>query len=106
WRGQLLLVDNKQPQYGCYECLFEPEQDALSSASSMNNESCATLGVSGPMVGVVASYQANAAIRHLLSLPQTLSAHICLLDSNMNMQSLTRKRRLDCRVCRSEYSEQ
>ncbi|MDP2560168.1 HesA/MoeB/ThiF family protein [Psychrobium sp. 1_MG-2023] len=93
WHGQLLLVSPDSPEYGCYQCLFP---QAPKEANS-----CKTLGVSGPMVGVLGSFQANAALRFLLNLPSDLNRQIHLVDGEtFSMQPLNRQRNEQCPVCR------
>jgi len=92
WQGQLLLVDPQQPEAGCYQCLF--------SAADDKSGSCASMGVSGPVVGMVSSLQANQALRYLLALPSALGQSLCLVDgASLNQQLLTRRRRSDCPAC-------
>lgn len=68
WQGQLCIVDNRNDNAPCYECLF-PNQDVS------NAQNCDTLGVISPLLGVIGAQQAIAAILLLLgenSLPQFL----------------------------------
>lgn len=92
WKGQLLLVDPSKSQAGCYQCVFDEANDTSGS--------CSTIGVSGAMVGVVASFQANEALRYLLKLPSSLAQSLILIDGEtLAMQTLCRSRRSDCPVC-------
>lgn len=93
WHGQMLLVDKNVP-HGCYHCLF----DNVSS----DDHSCENLGVASAMVGVVGSYQANQAIRYLLTLPTPLTNQLALIDGeSMQIELLNRSLNPDCTVCGS-----
>ncbi|RTR33721.1 HesA/MoeB/ThiF family protein [Shewanella atlantica] len=63
FQGQIFTVDTKSaPESGCYHCLFPTD--------SQVSETCRSVGVLGPMVGVMASMQALMAINHLLGIGQ------------------------------------
>lgn len=61
WQGQLAVFDFRQAPSPCYACLYGEgaEPDTL----------CAESGVAGPVVGVIGTLQALAAIRLLCGLP-------------------------------------
>ena len=57
--GQLLMVDQRLiPNGGCYQCLYPSD--------TIVSQRCATVGVLGPMVGIMASMQSLLALRYLL----------------------------------------
>ncbi|MEI4548501.1 HesA/MoeB/ThiF family protein [Pseudoalteromonas spongiae] len=68
WQGQLCIVDNRDDDTPCYECLFPND-------NKNHAQNCDTLGVISPLLGVIGSQQAIAAILLLLgetNLPQFL----------------------------------
>ena len=92
WQGQLLLVDPLQPHAGCYRCLFSHEQT--------NAGNCNTIGVIGPMVGVIGAFQASQALAYLTRQHCQLSQHIALVDGdNLGIQLLQRSKNAQCNVC-------
>lgn len=92
WQGQLLLVDPNQMDYGCYQCLFDSAQDSAAN--------CTTSGVSGAAVGIIASYQANEAIRYLLGQQSSLASSLLLIDSqSLHNQILKRVYDENCSIC-------
>jgi len=100
WHGQLLLVDPAQPQWGCYHCLFPVTSSQKEAAS------CQTLGVAGPMVGVLASLQASQALRYLIDAPSDLaSKFVCVDGQTLSMQSFSRARDSQCLVCAKDICE-
>jgi len=100
WHGQLLLVDPKQPQWGCYHCLFPQSSNAKEATS------CQTLGVAGPMVGVLASFQASQALRYLIDAPSDLASKlVCINGESLAVQSFGRVRDSQCLVCATQNSK-
>ena len=68
WQGQLMLFDYRHTKPiaqkgGCYHCLFPDEQLV---------ENCSTLGILGPVVGIMGSYQALEAIKFLAGISSPL----------------------------------
>jgi len=94
WQGQLMLIDPRTRQNGCYECLYTVSDQIGQSFS------CRDLGVVGPMVGVLASLQATEALRYLIGATCTLSTQLLCIDGrDMRFQTFNRSRNLDCPVC-------
>jgi Dinucleotide-utilizing enzymes involved in molybdopterin and thiamine biosynthesis family 2 len=62
WEGQMMTFDFRQQQSPCLACAL-PENAPEPAAT------CATVGVVGPVLGLVGSLQATAAIRTLLGSP-------------------------------------
>jgi sulfur carrier protein ThiS adenylyltransferase len=94
WQGQLMLVDPAQTEFGCYHCMFPV------TAKEVQQNSCRTLGVAGPMVGVLASMQASQALRFLIDAPSDLaSKFLCIDGQSLSIQSFTRTRDSQCLVC-------
>lgn len=86
--GQLAVF---RPQQGCYACLFGEEVAA--------EQACATFGVFSPLVGVIGTAQAAAALNLLLG--QLPAAHVlhCYDAKRGNWQPFAFSRRHDCPVC-------
>lgn len=90
--GQLLVVDPiSLADAGCYACLFP--------ADSVVNQTCQTVGVLGPMVGVMAAMQALIGMKSLLGL-QTPQGKLLRFDGdNMQWREASRTRDLHCPCC-------
>ncbi|NRA71448.1 MAG: HesA/MoeB/ThiF family protein [Gammaproteobacteria bacterium] len=98
WQGQLLLVDPRQPAAGCYRCLFSQDQ-----ASEGN---CNTIGVIGPMVGVIGAFQASQALAYLTRQHCQLSDQIALIDGDtLGIKLLQRSKNAQCSVCHTVAGE-
>lgn len=59
--GQKMLIDPRQPQTPCYECLHRGRR--------VDDEKCGQMGVISPLLGVIGSLQAMDALKTLLDLP-------------------------------------
>ncbi|WP_298775479.1 HesA/MoeB/ThiF family protein [uncultured Shewanella sp.] len=101
FQGQLLQVDMaKAADAGCYHCLFPSEMQV--------SQTCSTVGVLGPIVGVMASMQALLALNHLLGVEDCGSAAQLLRLNGKTLQWQVAKRQRDpqCPVCGvSTYTE-
>lgn len=62
FNGQVCVVDNRNANAPCYECLFSKTQQD----QALN---CDTIGVVSPLLGVIGSMQAMAALNLLLGFP-------------------------------------
>lgn len=71
--AQLTVVDPRVPGSPCYACLFSPHADFEDAA-------CATLGVLGPLVGVVGALQAAEALKLLCGMDSSLVGQLLMLD--------------------------
>lgn len=72
--GQVSVFDMRQDDAPCYHCLFPEAQDV----EAMN---CATVGVFGPLVGMVGSTQAAEALKVLTGMGQTLAGRLLMVDA-------------------------
>lgn len=90
--GQLLAVDSHRNS-PCYQCLF-PEG---AEPPTMN---CASVGVLGPVLGVIGSLQALEAIKLILNLDVSSIGTLKVFDA-MSLEWMTMKvtKRKDCPVC-------
>jgi molybdopterin/thiamine biosynthesis adenylyltransferase len=91
--GQVSVFDLRIEQAPCYHCLF-PEADEVEELS------CATTGVLGPLVGIVGSMQAAEAIKIITGMGEPLVGRLLCLDAlTMQWQNIRFKRDPDCAVC-------
>ncbi|GGA88318.1 molybdopterin-synthase adenylyltransferase MoeB [Neiella marina] len=90
--GQLSVFDFRDSQSPCYACLYPPS----GQEPKLN---CANSGVIGPVLGVIASLQALAAIKLLLGLPVD-TAKLQLFDAlHGDWQQFAITRSANCPVC-------
>lgn len=90
--GQLFMVDMESaPESGCYACLF-PQDSHLS-------QTCQSVGVLGPMVGVMASMQALLGMNLLLGLPVPTGTLLRFDGRAMQWRQASLSRDLECHVC-------
>lgn len=89
--GQLLVIEPPY-EHGCYACLY-PEQ-------TEPQRSCRTVGVLGPVVGVIGTLQALEAIKTLAGVPSALSGKLRLFDGKQqNWSTLQLTQASDCPIC-------
>ncbi len=92
--GQLLVIEPPY-QYGCFNCLY-PEKVEV-------QPNCRTVGVLGPVVGIIGTLQALEAIKILVGLPSIISGKLRLFDAKQqNWNTLTLRQASDCLVCRGK----
>lgn len=95
WDAQMSVYDPRQPDAPspCYACLFPPE-------AQHPDQACATMGVLGPLVGVVGSLQAAEAIKLLTGTGTSLAGSLLMIDSrHMAFDRISTARRPTCSVC-------
>ncbi|HEY9281847.1 MAG TPA: molybdopterin-synthase adenylyltransferase MoeB [Eoetvoesiella sp.] len=91
--GQVSVFDLRDDQAPCYQCLF-PEADDVEELS------CATTGVLGPLVGIIGSMQAAEAIKIITGMGEPLVGRLLCLDAlSMQWQTIRFKRDPNCLVC-------
>jgi len=91
WEGQVTAFDPNQVDSPCYHCLYPGE--------NLRDASCAMEGVVAPLVGVIGTLQAQAAMNLLLGQP-SLVGKVLLYDANlMDWHTITLKRNPECPVC-------
>jgi len=88
-------------QTACLACLLETPD-----AGPMMEETCDTVGVLGPVIGLVSSLQAAEALKLLSGNAQALHGRLMACDVwSGRMQSLATVRNMQCRACvRHEFS--
>ncbi|MBD1391363.1 HesA/MoeB/ThiF family protein [Neiella sp. HB171785] len=90
--GQLSVFDFRDAQSPCYACLCSP----TGQEPKLN---CANSGVLGPVLGVIASLQALAAIKLILGLP-VVKGQLQLFDAlHGDWQQFAIARSSQCPVC-------
>jgi len=85
----------------CLACLLEP-----GVGSHALEETCDTIGVLGPIVNLIASWQAAEALKILAGHPEALKGRLLSCDVwTGRMQAIRPARNPDCRACaRHDYS--
>ena len=96
-QGQLMTyVPEKSP---CYRCFFEE----IPPAGSAPN--CSVAGVTGPMVGVIGSFQALEAVKYFTGAGELLLGKLLVVDGlTMKVRTVEFKRRESCAVCGAQRS--
>jgi sulfur carrier protein ThiS adenylyltransferase len=90
--GQQLVVDSRDPESACYQCLFPASEKAPT-----NN--CQTVGILGPVLAIVAGMQSLQAIKLLTG--NTIHINqLNMFDGLSNQwQQFTLKKQKDCPIC-------
>ena len=90
--GQQLVVDPRNPESACYQCLFPASEKAPT-----NN--CQTVGIVGPVLAIVAGMQSLQAIKLLTG--NTIHINqLNMFDGLSNQwQQFALKKQVDCPVC-------
>ena len=97
WEGQVTAFDPNNQDSPCYQCLY-PNENA-------RDASCAMEGVVAPLVGVIGTMQAQAAMNMLLGQP-SLVGSVLLYDANrMDWHRITLKRNPNCPQCGAQQAE-
>lgn len=90
--GQQLVVDPRNPESACYQCLFPASEKAPT-----NN--CQTVGIVGPVLAIVAGMQSLQAIKLLTGNAIHIN-QLNMFDGLSNQwQQFSLKKQLDCPVC-------
>ncbi len=77
----------------CYACVFPPEQNFEETA-------CSTLGVLGPLVGMVGAMQATEALKILSGMGSQLTGRLLMIDGKrMAFDEITIARNKNCAIC-------
>lgn len=96
YSGQVTTV---RPGSPCYRCLFPypPEENEV--------ETCATVGVLGPIAGILGTIQATEAIKHLTGTGEPLYGRLLTFDAlTMQWQTISFSHDADCPLCGSKPS--
>ncbi len=96
--AQVTVVDPRLDSSPCYACLFSP-------TAVLEETACATLGVLGPLVGIVGSIQAAEALKLLAHAGTSLAGKLLLLDGrSMQWTRVRAARDPQCTVCSSPHA--
>lgn len=92
--GQLSVYHPRGPADSpCYACVFPPEQNFEETA-------CSTLGVLGPLVGMVGAMQATEALKILSGMGSQLTGRLLMIDGKrMAFDEIKLTRNKNCPVC-------
>ncbi|RZI79304.1 MAG: molybdopterin biosynthesis protein MoeB, partial [Rubrivivax sp.] len=91
--AQVSVFDSRDPASPCYACLF-PETEAFEEVA------CSTMGVLGPLVGIVGAMQAAEALKLIAGIGSSLAGRLLMLDArNMAFTEMRTARLADCPVC-------
>lgn len=91
WEGQVTAFNPNDESSPCYHCLYPDENQA--------DASCAMEGVVAPLVGVIGTMQAQAAMNTLLG-KDSLVGKVLLYDSHaMEWHRITLNKNPNCPVC-------
>ncbi|WP_308388811.1 HesA/MoeB/ThiF family protein [Acidithiobacillus sp. AMEEHan] len=95
WSGQLAVFDFRLPDAPCYACLYP-------QGGADEEDRCATLGVIGPLTGILGSMQALEAIRLLLGLASPVTGKLLLVDAiDLAFRTISLQKDPQCPVCTS-----
>jgi molybdopterin/thiamine biosynthesis adenylyltransferase len=92
--GQLSVYHPSQHnQSPCYACVFPPDQHFEETA-------CSTLGVLGPLVGMVGAMQAAEALKILSGMGSHLMGRLLMIDGKrMAFDEIAMARNKNCAIC-------
>ena len=77
----------------CYACVFPPQQH-------FEEVACSTMGVLGPLVGMVGTMQAAEALKILSGIGSQLIGRLLLIDGKrMAFEEITISKNADCPTC-------
>jgi molybdopterin/thiamine biosynthesis adenylyltransferase len=92
--GQLSVYHHGANQDSpCYACVFPEDQNFEETA-------CSTLGVLGPMVGMIGAMQAAEALKILSGMGSELIGRLLMIDGKrMSVHEIKLSRNSECKVC-------
>ena len=74
FEGQLSVFDPRDPECPCYRCLYGEEHED-------RRETCETVGVLAPVLGVIGSLQAVECMKLIIGCGRTLAGKLLLYDA-------------------------
>ncbi|MEY3190014.1 MAG: hypothetical protein RIS10_131, partial [Pseudomonadota bacterium] len=90
--GQVAVFTPGKNNSPCYNCLYTCEGDEL--------QNCASNGVIAPITGIIGSIQALEAMKLIMSIGETLTGRLLLLDSlTMEWNSMKLRKNPACPTC-------
>jgi len=92
FEGQVTVFTPGKNDSPCYNCLYNSEGEEL--------QNCATNGVIAPITGIVGSIQALEAMKLIMTIGETLTGRLLLLDClTMEWNTMKLRRNPDCPSC-------
>jgi molybdopterin/thiamine biosynthesis adenylyltransferase len=93
--GHVGVFDPRDPDSGCYRCLYTDE--------SGEGEACSQVGVLAPLLGIIGSVQATEVIKLIVGTGRTLAGRLLVLDAlDMEWRMLKLPKDPHCPVCSSQ----
>lgn len=90
--GQVAVFTPGKNNSPCYNCLYSSERDEL--------QNCASNGVIAPITGIIGSIQALEAMKLIMSIGESLTGRLLLLDSlTMEWNSMKLRKNPACPTC-------
>lgn len=97
WEGQLMVVDPRQVNGPCYQCLYDASQEP--------NLNCSETGVMSPVVGMMGTWQALEAIKVLSGAGQALIGKLSVFDGLTGQwRQLNLSKNPQCACCSENLS--
>ncbi|MEM7378445.1 MAG: HesA/MoeB/ThiF family protein [Pseudomonadota bacterium] len=97
FEGQIAVLAARRGTGGCYRCVY-PE-------TLGDVENCQSAGVVGPLVGILGSYMALAALKQMVGIGTGDLGSLWLFDAAANhWQRMSIAQRTDCPVCGAYYA--
>lgn len=91
--GQLVMFDSKQEDSSCYHCLYPFNEDE-------GPQNCASLGVLGPIVGIIGALQGLEAVKYLAGMKVSSFNRLTRFDGRtLQSQHLIVDRDKACEIC-------
>lgn len=93
WDAQITVFDMRHENSPCYACLYPPENPPQEVA-------CSTLGIFGPLTGIIGTMQAAEALKLIMNIGDSLQGRLLMLNAlQMEWVSMRIARRASCPVC-------
>jgi molybdopterin/thiamine biosynthesis adenylyltransferase len=92
FEGQLMVIDPRQTDQPCYQCVYPESND--------QQESCSQSGILGPVVGMMGIHQALEAIKLITGIGDNMAGKLISFDglaSTWHQFNVSKK--IDCPVC-------
>ncbi len=92
WEGQIMVVDPRQAEKPCYQCLYGEGQE--------QNLNCSETGIMSPVVGMLGTWQALETIKVLSGAGQALVGQLSVFDGlSGQWRQLKLPKNPDCGCC-------
>jgi adenylyltransferase/sulfurtransferase len=92
FEGQVTVFTPGKNNSPCYNCLYNNDEEEI--------QNCATNGVIAPITGIVGSIQALEAMKLIMTIGETLTGRLLLLDGlTMEWNTMNLRKNPDCPSC-------